>query len=1190
MSDGFRPSPRLGQPTTKSNGETAMSSSAPCWASQSSAAAAEKAQLYKVAAKEAMEQAGIHNMFLEDSHWASLWSKHFERRVPVGHVESAVPFDTPIPPLFEGRTLRVLQWNLLAEGLVPEGFLMPLVSKTHVESLDSYLSDLLKSGKQEDLDQAARLSAEGHRNVVLRIEESGDQSWEAFARMACEMVVEMKGLPADQKQARGIDLKYKYDGEYEKKRHYINMVYEDFGEFHKHKEPRVATDGQLSVNEKAVVKTDHRLLRVLWFTVLLQPDIVCFQELDNFTFVAEEMSKLGYACGMTDAPEYVLLKDRVGDTYQDKVNASPWAFAPKWGRKKDKSTARFFLEKRIKDGTDQKATFMGKDFEWPVDDDGQAIFWRRDRFRIVGKPEFMVLPGDKDMQEFVAGDSGSLFNDHGDQSAVRVLLEFTPEGERVEGQQFYVATTHLSSGADAECARILELRYLQEAWGRPGLPEIWALDANTEINFEDCSGSGFLGVNVPVEANALRTFMRQSGLSSVWQQCYDDSKGADLPPASVWKMRGSASKQPKKVGEDMYQLIDHIFYNGRGLFSLGEQALRLREKLMGDFNHRDWLALMPNELLPSDHLPILWDFEVASCPRREAPVLLVQAQRLWRKLLGTMGGDIDAGIMEEMRELLYLHSGTDTPTEGNAPKFPPTETDLFRWLELLATEARAVLGASTDISDKIRTECINRKGKRSSEDLQCCILTAYLFAVGATLLADMPPRSIVGTGAWTNGLCTPSLVGALETMSLAALRNIGRAQMLAWKRSESIRYDDALTGLAAQLIENLYGGPGRCRCPRMVEVFDSHGKLSSTALDALLVEVRKELESTVSNKAPACLALRSVDWKVCGSGHQVMCAVRMILGMLEAGGIEFHEKSVDLNVTASLDMMFSPSTASGAGAAAVSAIRNNTMLEQSFDESTVVSAFSGLAKSPNFDSGGGLALLLESLSRQLSIVERLQEGRGRPEREARALDRPCPITLAAFIRRATISACEEVWPINILMVATQKLDARTVHQYPNQRPNRCPAYDLVQALRQFPNRDECSQLYTLRRILRILCALCKTVGPDDILPPVVHGNGMARFKEILFALQRLDQDSQLRWQTLATLTYLLDLLLHSKEPGTMLAATLQGKVRAAVEEPTFKMLFLQRPPLETNSWSYDMRTVLEKIDEFEIVKKLTSRS
>ena len=30
--------------------------------------------------------------------------------------------------------------------------------------------------------------------------------------------------------------------------------------------------------------------------------------------------------------------------------------------------------------------FDGK--EWPIDDDGQAIFWREDRFDIIGDPAF----------------------------------------------------------------------------------------------------------------------------------------------------------------------------------------------------------------------------------------------------------------------------------------------------------------------------------------------------------------------------------------------------------------------------------------------------------------------------------------------------------------------------------------------------------------------------------------------------------------------------------------------------------------------------------------------------------------------------------------------------------------------------------------------------------------------------------
>ena len=37
---------------------------------------------------------------------------------------------------------RVLQWNLLAEGLVPEGFMMPLVSQKHVERSASWSDGL----------------------------------------------------------------------------------------------------------------------------------------------------------------------------------------------------------------------------------------------------------------------------------------------------------------------------------------------------------------------------------------------------------------------------------------------------------------------------------------------------------------------------------------------------------------------------------------------------------------------------------------------------------------------------------------------------------------------------------------------------------------------------------------------------------------------------------------------------------------------------------------------------------------------------------------------------------------------------------------------------------------------------------------------------------------------------------------
>jgi hypothetical protein len=44
----------------------------------------------------------------------------------------------------------------------------------------------------------------------------------------------------------------------------------------------------------------------------------------------------------------------------------------------------------------------------------------------------------------------------------------------------------------------------------------------------------------------------------------------------------------------MYQLIDHIFYDGRHLFEQGEQALRLREKPPG--SHQSSFGVSPGSL------------------------------------------------------------------------------------------------------------------------------------------------------------------------------------------------------------------------------------------------------------------------------------------------------------------------------------------------------------------------------------------------------------------------------------------------------------------------------------------------------------------------------------------------------------------------------------------------------------------
>merc|ERR1712203_980929 len=89
------------------------------------------------------------------------------------------------------------------------------------------------------------------------------------------------------------------------------------------------------------------------------------------------------------------------------------------------------------------------------------------------------------------------------------------------------------------------------------------------------------------------------------------------------------------------------------------------------------------------------------------------------------------------------------------------------------------------------------------------------------------------------------------------------------------------------------------------------------------------------------------------------------------------------------------------------------------DQSAILSAFRRLAWSGNLDSGGGLTLLLASLRRHMN-----QPNLKRGTLSARALNRPSPLLVAAFIRRAVICALEGVYPITKLMVTQQILDVR----------------------------------------------------------------------------------------------------------------------------------------------------------------------
>lgn len=111
--------------------------------------------------------------------------------------------------------------------------------------------------------------------------------------------------------------------------------------------------------------------------------------------------------------------------------------------------------------------------------------------------------------------------------------------------------------------------------------------------------------------------------------------------------------------------------------------------------------------------------------------------------------------------------------------------------------------------------------------------------------------------------------------------------------------------------------------------------------------------------------------------------------------------------------------------------------------------------------------------------------------------------------------------------------------------HRCPADDLVLALRPLKGDDSRSQVWTFGRVLRILARLCEVAGAAALLPLVVHGNGMTMFRGVLQELVTLDDADYERWHTHLHLTQLLDELLGASVEHSGLTGVLQAKVREA---------------------------------------------
>ena len=237
---------------------------------------------------------------------------------------------------------------------------------------------------------------------------------------------------------------------------------------------------------------------------------------------------------------------------------------------------------------------------------------------------------------------------HKSQGGVIVLLE-----ERNTCNRFIVVGTHLSSGRTDEVARKKEWKFVKKAvnafvknYANIETSVIYSMDANSHINYGNITNGWSIrdgekttgGPADELTDAALKTkeVEKKEGKEEeedkvlegpLWKDIekkyntyWEDLKETSTKNKmySVNKMRGLGSNQPLKVNEHELQLIDWIF--GTNIDEIKLQGPKktetngyilgpkeIEDKLLNNYKQATNSVIddvLPNELCPSDHLPI----------------------------------------------------------------------------------------------------------------------------------------------------------------------------------------------------------------------------------------------------------------------------------------------------------------------------------------------------------------------------------------------------------------------------------------------------------------------------------------------------------------------------------------------------------------------------------------------------------
>jgi len=510
----------------------------------------------------------------------------------------------------KATTIRLLQWNILADGLGEDGFLAtefsPIFESADAKSKSYSANEFMKLVREAKLADTA--SGMASKFSELKGAEKRLKKLKESAEGYSELRESARKLKEETDRSELVKLKKQFQN-----------------------------SPQLQKVDGEILSWSKRSERIKQIVLQARPDVITFQEMDHVQqFLQDKDFSAKYTC-MVDAakaykpPTYTGHKggsphdDLSPDKYFHHLLASRAAFAPK-----SYSNAYLFRSKRDAKAPGTHSTDSTDSID-SIDDDGCVIFWKKDTFKPI-ELGFLRIPSDTEKSEAVV----ALTLQHlKTDTMLNVLTAHLPSGDEPSKELERLAV--LNNPSANWTARRIHFQgkdwkevpyekgvhfvgitsYVKYFADRKDSHTIFALDANSRPSFprikSDSSSS---------QTNVWDTILHDTNLESIWVQSSHLQKTGEPHNSkqpfvvSVNKMRGPSSNQPSKIGEHQLELIDHVFTNGQLSQLVTSVDLKKKESvptaplLYESKEGEAELHLYPSSKMPSDHLPVVIDISL----------------------------------------------------------------------------------------------------------------------------------------------------------------------------------------------------------------------------------------------------------------------------------------------------------------------------------------------------------------------------------------------------------------------------------------------------------------------------------------------------------------------------------------------------------------------------------------------------